>query len=54
MNNNRIKKVAAPVEDTDVANREYVDSKIDTFATIEYVDAKNNQKLPETGGDHYG
>ena len=54
MNNNRIKKVAAPVEDTDVANREYVDSKIDTFATIEYVDAKNDQKLPETGGDHYG
>ncbi len=54
MNNNRIKKVASPVEDTDVANREYVDSKIDTFATIEYVDAKNDQKLSETGGDHYG
>ena len=54
MNNNRIRKVAAPVEDTDVANREYVDSKIDTFATIEYVDAKNDQKLPETGGNHYG
>ena len=54
MNNKRIRKVGTPVEDTDVANREYVDSKIDTFATIEYVDAKDDQKLPETGGNHYG